>query len=294
MAITEVGPRDGLQNEKIIVPTADKLEFIKLLMDANINNIEATSFVSPKYIPQFSDANDIYPELPQKEGVRFFVLVPNMRGLQGALNAGAKNIVLFVAASETFNKNNINRITSEALIESEKVVKEAKKNGIFVRGCVVTAFYCPYEGKINTAAANNITKHYMDFGCDEIGFGDTVGRATPLDVGMLLEETLEFLPAKNIYMHFHDTYGCGLANVLKSLEYGISLFDASTGALGGCPYAPGATGNTATEDMLYMLHGMGIETGISLEGVLKARQFIEIVLNRSLPSHVGMAHKISR
>ncbi len=287
VVICEVGPRDGLQNEKKSVSTEDKLKFIEMLVEANIQRIEATSFVSPKWVPQLADSRELFPKLPQKTGTRFMALVPNMRGLEDAEKAGAKEIAVFVASSETFNKKNMNKGTTEALKDAEIVIKKAKKNNMFVRGYVVTAFYCPYEGKVKPSAALDVAKHYVDFGCDEVVFGDTNGRATPKDVEELLDDILKFVSVEKIGMHFHNTYGCGMANVLKSLEYGITLFDASCGGLGGCPYAPCAGGNVATEDVLYMLHGMGIETGISLEGVVKAKNFTEGILGYKLPSHLG-------
>lgn len=287
VTICEVGPRDGLQNEKKPVPTEDKLKFIEMLVEANLKRIEATSFVSPEWVPQLSDARELFPKLTQKSGARFMALVPNERGLEDAKKAGAKEIAVFVAASETFNKKNINKETSEALKDTERVVKKAKENNMFSRGYVVTSFYCPYEGKIKPSFAADAVKKYLDFGCDEIVFGDTNGRATPKDVEELLDEILKYVSLEKTGMHFHNTYGSAMANILKSLEYGVSMFDASCGGLGGCPYAPGAGGNVATEDVLFMLHGMGIETGVSIEGVVKAKNFIESVLGYTLPSHLG-------
>lgn len=287
VTIVEVGPRDGLQSEKKSVSTEDKLKFIGMLVEANLKRVEATSFVSPEWVPQLSDARELFPKLPQKSGVRYMALVPNARGLEDAKKAGAKEIAVFVTASETFNKKNVNKGTKEALQDAEVVVKKAKKNSIFVRGYVVTAFYCPYEGKVKPSSVADVAKKYLDFGCDEIMFGDTNGRATPKNVEELLDEVLKFISAEKFGMHFHNTYGSAMANILKSLEYGITLFDASCGGLGGCPYAPGAGGNVATEDVLYMLHGMGIETGVSIEGVVKAKNFIESVLGYTLPSHLG-------
>lgn len=287
VTVCEVGPRDGLQNEKKQVSTKDKLKFIELIIQANLKRIEATSFVSPKWVPQLADAKELYPRLPQKDDVRLSALVPNLRGLADAVAAGVNEISVGVAASETFNKNNINMGTGDAFKESQKVIAEAKKQKVFCRGYVITSFFCPYEGKMSPETAVEIAKRLFDFGCEEIGFGDTIGKATPMDVEALLDKVLPFFPKGKIVMHFHNTYGCGQANILKSLEYGIVMFDASTGGLGGCPYAPGAGGNVATEDVLYMLEGMGIRTGVSMEGVLKARTFIEGVLGHSLPSRLG-------
>lgn len=285
--ILEVGPRDGLQNEKKQVSTKDKLKFIELIIQANLKRIEATSFVSPKWVPQLADAKELYPKLPQKDDVRFSALVPNLRGLADAIAAGVNEISVGVAASETFNKKNMNKGTKKAFKESQNVIAKAKKQKVFCRGYVITSFFCPYEGKMSPETAVEIAKRLFDFGCEEIGFGDTIGKATPMDVEALLDRVLSFFPKEKIAMHFHNTCGCAQANILKSLEYGIVMFDASTGGLGGCPYAPGAGGNVATEDVLYMLEGMGIRTGVSMEGVLKARTFIEGVLGHSLPSRLG-------
>lgn len=282
--IVEVGPRDGLQNEKETVPTADKIQFVNLLSEAGFPVVEATSFVSPKWVPQLADASEVYTGLRKKAGVSYPVLVPNLKGLARALEAGVKDIAVFTAASDSFNKKNINKTFAESLEDIRLVVAEAREEGMKVRGYVSTCYVCPYEGKIAPKKVLPVVEELLKAGVDEVSIGDTVGAAVPTDVEGLFGLLLKKMPAKKLAVHFHDTRGTALANILKALELGVTTVDASAGGLGGCPYAPGAAGNVATEDVLYMLHGMGIETGVSLDKVVQASRFIGSVLKRPLPS----------
>lgn len=272
--IVEVGPRDGLQNEKEIIPTKDKIHFINLLSQSGLSVIEATSFVHPKWVPQLADAAEVYAGIEKKKGVRYPVLVPNLKGLERAIQTGVKEIAVFTAASESFNKKNINMTIEESLVVIREVVKTAKLSKLWVRGYVSTAFVCPYEGKIVPQKVVPVLEALATIGVDEISIGDTIGAAVPTDVENLLEPLLKKVSPEKLAVHFHDTQGTALANILKSLEMGISMVDSSAGGLGGCPYAPGAAGNVATESVLSTLHGMGIETGVDLAKVIEASRFI--------------------
>lgn len=278
--VVEVGPRDGLQNEPDPVATEHKLEFIRRLRQAGLQRIEVTSFVHPRWVPQLADAEEVVRGLPPGEG--FSVLVPNRRGLQRALAAGVREIAVFTAASETFNRKNTRRTLAESLEEIARVVEEAR--GLRVRGYISTAFVCPYEGEVPPRRVVPVARALLEMGIGEISLGDTLGAAAPTDVQRLLEAVLELAPARRWALHFHDTCGTALANVLRGLEMGVAVFDASAGGLGGCPYAPGASGNLATEDLVYMLDRMGIETGVDRAGVLQASRFMEKVLGRPLPA----------
>lgn len=288
--ITEVGPRDGLQNEKGNISTDEKVAFINALIDAGFERIEATSFVSPKWVPQMADAAEVYQKIKKKPGVKYIALVPNEKGMEAALQNKVNAIAVFTAASETFNKKNINRSIEESLQDIQGLVKQAQEEKIWVRGYISTAFGCPYEGKISPAAVVEVTKRLLEMKVDEISIGDTIGVANPKQVeevvGLLLKET----PAEKIALHFHDTRGTALANVLTGLQMGITKFDSSAGGLGGCPYAPGAAGNVATEDLVYMLQGMGIETGIDLEKLSQASLAVARALGRPLPGKYLQAH----
>ncbi len=279
--IVEVGPRDGLQNEKDIVPTDDKIRFINLLSDSGLRVVEATSFVSPTWVPQLADAAEVYANILKKPGVTYPVLVPNLKGLERAVLSGVKDIAVFTAASETFNKKNINMSVAESLEEIRQVASQAREHGMRVRGYVSTCYVCPYEGKVAPERAAVVIEDLLKIGVDEVSVGDTIGAAVPADVERLLEILLKSIPAGKLAVHFHDTRGNALANILKSLEFGIAAVDSSAGGLGGCPYAPGASGNVATEDVLATLHGLGIETGVSLEKVAEASRFISSVLKRT-------------
>jgi hydroxymethylglutaryl-CoA lyase len=281
--VVEVGARDGLQNEPTPVPTEAKVRFIEMLADAGLPVVEATAFVSSKWVPQLADAEQVMHALRRRAGVRYPVLVPNLKGLERALSAGAREIAVFTAASETFCQRNLNRSIEQSLQEFELVVREAKAAGCWVRGYVSTAFVCPYEGAIAPDAVAPVVERLLAMGVDEVSLGDTIGAAVPTQVARLTETLLPILPLERFAYHFHNTYGTALANVLTALQQGVYIFDSSAGGLGGCPFAPGASGNLATEDLLYMLHGMGIETGVDLAGVAAAARFILIHLQRETP-----------
>ncbi len=277
--VVEVGPRDGLQNEKEVVPTADKIQFIDLLSEAGLSVVEATSFVSPKWVPQLADASEVYAGLRKKAGVSYPVLVPNLKGLARALEAGVKDIAVFTAASDSFNKKNINKTFAESLEDIRLVVAEAREEGLGVRGYVSTCFVCPYEGKIAPEKVLPVVEALLKAGVDEVSIGDTIGSATPGDVENLLSLLLKSVPAGRLAVHFHDTKGTALDNIVKALELGIATVDASAGGLGGCPYAPGAPGNVSTEAVLKRLHGLGIDTGVDSEKVAAASRFIRRTLS---------------
>jgi hydroxymethylglutaryl-CoA lyase len=283
--ICEVGPRDGLQNEASPVATADKIRYIDLLSGSGERLIETTSFVSPKAIPQMADAAEVMAGIERRDDVTYLVLTPNLRGLSRAVEAGARAVAVFTAATESFTKRNINMTIEESLATFGEVVRAAKGDGLWVRGYVSTAFGCPYEGKVAPDAVVRVVGALTAMGCDEISIGDTIGVGTPNQVFEVVERVRTVAPLERIALHFHDTRGTALANIVAALEAGVAIFDASSGGLGGCPYAPGATGNVATEDVLYMLHGMGIETGIDLAAVRAASRFIAGALRRdALPS----------
>ena len=286
----EVGPRDGLQNEPDLVATADKVRYIDLLSDAGLSLIETTSFVSPRAIPQMADAAEVMSGIARKPGVTYLVLVPNTRGLERAKASGANAIAVFTAATESFTRRNINMTIAESLSIFAEVVRDAKSLGMWVRGYISTAFGCPYEGVTSVDAVVRVAQALLDLGCDEISVGDTIGVATPLQVARTVRRLAGSVPLERLALHFHDTRGTALANIVAALQEGASIFDASSGGLGGCPFAPGATGNVATEDVLYMLGGMGIETGVDLERVRAASRFIAGALRRErLPSRAFTA-----
>lgn len=281
--IVEVGPRDGLQNEKVIIPTAVKVEFITALGDAGLRVIEAGAFVSPKWVPQMADTAAVFAEIPKDPGVEYPVLVPNMKGLERAIEAGVQSIAVFTAASETFNRRNINMSIDESFENYAPVVARARAEGMRVRGYVSTAFGCPYEGDVPPEKVLEVAARLLDLGCYEVSVGDTIGVGTPVQVQGVIGMLLQVIPAKRLAMHFHDTRGTALANTLGALEMGIGIFDASVGGLGGCPYAPGASGNMATEDLVYMLDKMGIETGVDLGRLVAASSTIAPYLDHPLP-----------
>ncbi|TGK03204.1 hydroxymethylglutaryl-CoA lyase [Leptospira langatensis] len=291
MKITEVGPRDGLQNEKSEVPTRDKFEFIQKLIQAGLTHIEATSFVRKENIPQLGDANELSSLLDLKGKVQFSALTPNLKGYQAALAAGYKEVAVFTAASESFVKKNINRTIQESIEGFKEIFQEAKKDGIKVRGYVSTVIDCPYEGRIDPQKALEVSKILLDQGAYEISLGETIGTAVPAEVETLLNVILKEIPSDKLAGHFHDTYGMAISNVQKSYEMGIRSFDSSSGGLGGCPYAKGASGNLATEDLVYYFHKSGIETGIDLSKLLEASSFMESILQRKLASRSYIALK---
>ena len=284
--IVEVGPRDGLQNESIIVPTEKKAAFVRLLVAAGFQDIEVASFVHPKWVPQLADAQELIQQLDTSPRVRYSALVPNMKGLERAIESGIRRIAVFTAASETFNRKNINLGIQESIDGFKPVLDRALKEGISARGYVSTSFVCPYEGTIAKEKVAEVTRALLDLGVDEVSIGDTIGAATPKDVENTCGYLLTQFPAASLAMHFHDTYGMAVANVYQSLQMGLAIFDSSAGGLGGCPYAPGASGNIATEDLVYLLDRIGIETGVSLKLLRRASHFIAQELARDLPSRV--------
>lgn len=285
--IVEVGPRDGLQNEKSILSTEDKFKFISLLCDAGLRTIEVTSFVKAPAIPQMADAIELYTKVKNElgdQGVGFPCLVPNMKGYETAKNLGVKEIALFTATSDSFTKKNINATVDESFERMKEVADAAKRDGIMVRGYVSTAFGCPYEGTMDVKKLISVTKRLFDLGVYEVSVGDTIGVATPMQVRNYIRALKsEFLIGK-IAMHLHDTRGMAPTNIYVSLEEGITTFDSSAGGLGGCPYAKGATGNVATEDVWYLLHSQGLETGIDIKKLSEASQFILSKVNRQTES----------
>ncbi len=282
--IVEVGPRDGLQNESVFVPTEAKIRFIDLLTDAGLSVVEATSFVSPKAIPALADADQVFPAIAKRPGTRYPVLVPNVRGLERALAVGVREIALFTAASETFTKRNINMTIDESLAVFAAVMERARPEGLTVRGYVSTAFGCPYEGHVPPAKVVEVTQRLFALGVTEVSIGDTIGVATPNQITEIVPLLTRIAPVEALTLHLHDTRGTALANAYAGLRAGITCFDSAAGGLGGCPYAPGASGNLATEDLLYMLHGLGIETGVAIAKVAAASQFLASILGHDLPS----------
>jgi hydroxymethylglutaryl-CoA lyase len=278
--VVEVGPRDGLQNEKVQIPTEQKIQFIQMLADAGLPVVEATSFVSPRAIPQLSDAGAVMAGLTRLPTTAYPVLVPNLKGMERALAAGVRSIAVFTAASESFTRHNIHATIAESLENFRPVVALARQEGVAVRGYISTVFGCPYQGAVDPEQVLTIARDLLEMGIEELSLGDTIGVATPDQVVRVLDLLLTKgnIPVERLAVHFHDTRGTALANVLMALQMGISIVDSAAGGLGGCPYAPGAAGNLATEDLLYMLHGMGISTGVSLEKVVAATRFIAPLL----------------
>ncbi len=294
--IVEVGPRDGLQNEKVQIPTAQKIQFIQLLAEAGLPAVEATSFVSPRAIPQLSDADAVMTGLTRRPSTTYPVLVPNLKGMERALAAGVRSIAVFTAASESFTRHNINATIAESLANFCPVIALARQEAIPVRGYISTVFGCPYEGDVDPRKVLAVVESLLELGVDELSLGDTIGVATPnqiIDVLGLLLVNGE-IPLGRLAVHFHDTRGTALANVLAALQIGVHIIDSSAGGLGGCPYAPGAAGNLATEDLLYMLHGMGIQTGVDLAKVVAATHFIAPFLGHAPTSKYYQATMCSK
>jgi len=289
VTLFEMGARDGLQNEHALVSTGDKVRYVDLLSETGLCWIEATSFVSPKAIPQLADAAEVFTRIRKSPGVRYPVLVPNLKGYERARAAGADAIAVFTAASEQFTKRNINMTIDESLATFTGVVAAAKRDGCWVRGYVSTAFGSPFGDVVTPEMVVAVSVKLMAMGCDELSIGDTIGVGVPSQVERLVPMLAARIPLALIAMHFHDTRGTALANVYAALQLGIAKFDASAGGLGGCPYAPGATGNVGTEDVLYMLHQMGIETGVDLDKVRAASRFIAGVLDHALTSKAYQA-----
>ncbi|PJZ54268.1 hydroxymethylglutaryl-CoA lyase [Leptospira adleri] len=292
--ITEVGPRDGLQNEKTPVPTKDKFEYIQLLVKAGLKNIEATSFVKKESIPQLADATELSSLLDFKNGIQYSALTPNLKGYEAAKNAGYKEVAVFTAASESFTKKNINRTISESIEGFKEIFEQAKKDGIKVRGYVSTVIDCPYEGKVDPKKVLEVSKVLFELGAYEISLGETIGTGVPAEVERLLEILLKEIPANRLAGHFHDTYGMAIANVEKAFSMGIRSFDSSSGGLGGCPYAKGAAGNLATDDLVYFLEKSGVHTGIDPGLLWEASAFMEKAIARDLQSRTYLATKKKR
>ncbi|XP_051942463.1 hydroxymethylglutaryl-CoA lyase, mitochondrial [Hippocampus zosterae] len=287
--IVEVGPRDGLQNEKTIVPTETKIHLIDMLSESGLSVVEATSFVSPKWVPQMADQVEVLKGIYRKPGVSYPVLTPNLKGFQAAVKAGASEIAIFGAASEQFSKKNINCSVDESLRRFDEVVKAATEAGVPVRGYVSCVLGCPYEGKVRPEKVAHVAKRLYSMGCYEISLGDTIGVGTPGSMQEMLAVVSREVPVDALAVHCHDTYGQALANILVALQMGVSVVDSSVSGLGGCPYAQGASGNVATEDLVYMLHGLGIHTGVDLTKLMDAGAFICRSLNRKTSSKVAQA-----
>lgn len=292
--IVEVGPRDGLQNEAAPVSTADKVAFVDKLSDAGYAVIEVSAFVSPRWVPQMADAADVFASIRRRPGTRYTALVPNLAGLERAVAAKADEIAVFAAASESFSRRNINHTIDESLQSYRTVCAQALERGLPVRAYVSTAFGCPFEGPVDPAAVVKVAEALVGMGAYEVAVSDTIGIAHPGQVPALVAAVAARVPLDRIALHFHDTRGTALANVMAALDAGVTTFDASAGGLGGCPYAPGATGNLATEDLLYMLDGLGVETGVSLERVLAASRFIEDKIAHPLASRYARAVAATR
>ncbi len=292
--LIEVGPRDGLQNEPQTIPVAVKIALIDRLTQAGFPNIEAASFVSPKWVPQMATSSEVMAGIQRKQGVIYSALVPNMKGFDAALAAGVNEIVIFGAASEAFSQKNINCSIAESIERFREVVQAAKDNGLRLRGAVSCALGCPYQGEVTPQATADVVARLRDLGCDEIDIADTIGVGTPRQVQAAIEQTAKEFPIERLSGHFHDTYGQALANIYASLEMGISIFHSSVAGLGGCPYAKGATGNVSTEDVLYLLNGLGIETGVDLDAVVEAGQYISGFLGRAPVSRAGNAMAAKR
>jgi hydroxymethylglutaryl-CoA lyase len=289
VSIYEVSPRDGLQNERATVPLRSKVRLIDALAAAGVARIEITSFVSPKWIPQLADADEVGAHAKAPAGTVFSALCPNAKGLERARRAGMREIAVFVSASETHNKKNVNKTIAETFAAFEDTVRPALDAGMRVRGYVSTAWGCPYEGDVDPKRVVAVAKRLVDLGCYQVSLGDTIGVGTPRQTARIIAMMFAEMPRERVAMHMHDTRGVALANVLIGLEMGVRDFDASVGGMGGCPYAPGAAGNLATEDLVYMLHGMGIPTGIDLERLFEAGKVAESIVGRSLPGKVHQA-----
>ena len=287
--LVEVGPRDGLQNESGEVPTAARIELIDRLAEAGLKTIESGSFVSPKWVPRMADTAEVMAGIKRREGVCYPVLVPNMKGLEAALAAGVGEIAVFGAASESFSQKNINCSIGESLDRFRPVCETALANGIRVRGYISCVLGCPYEGAIDPSAVASVAGELLQMGCYEVSLGDTIGVGTPLAAQAMVERVAGTVPRDRLAIHFHDTYGQALANILACLERGIAVVDSSVAGLGGCPYASGATGNVASEDVLYMLDGMGIESGVDMGRLAAAGRFISEVLGRPTGSRAARA-----
>jgi hydroxymethylglutaryl-CoA lyase len=289
VSITEVALPDGLQNEAIMVPLADKRALLASIVATGLARIELSSFVSPRWIPQLADADRFVREAPREPGIQFSALVPNATGFERARAAGLTEIAVFLSASETHNRKNTNRSIESSLENFQEVIPPALAGGMKVRAYLSTVWGCPYEGDVSPERALEITSRLLDLGCYQVSLGDTIGIGTPRQTERILQLFLNKIRPSKLALHLHDTRGTALANVLIGLEMGIADYDASVGGLGGCPYAPGAAGNVATEDLVYMLHGMGIETGVNLEKLIESSKLAEKIVGRALPGKVHLA-----
>jgi hydroxymethylglutaryl-CoA lyase len=294
IVVYEVGPRDGLQNEAARIETADKVAFIDALSGAGLPAIEVSAFVSPTWVPQMADAGAVFGAIRRNPRTRYTALAPNVKGLERALAAGVADVAVFAAASESFSRRNINQSIEDSLVAYRDVASRAREAGCRVRAYLSTAFGCPFEGAVAIEQVVEVTRALKDMGAYEVSVSDTIGIAHPGQVRRVLDTLLKVLSPSDIALHFHDTRGTALANVLAALDFGITTFDSSAGGLGGCPYAPGASGNLATEDLLYMLHGLGYETGVSLEAVMNASLAIEARLGHALPSRYVTATRAAK
>jgi len=292
--LVEVGPRDGLQNEKTEISTAIKVELIDRLSNCGLPAVEATAFVSPKWVPQMADSAEVMARIARRPGTAYPVLVPNLKGFEAALAAGASEVAVFAAASESFAQKNTNCSIDESLERFEPVVKAARASGVAVRGYVSCVLGCPYEGEVAAQKVADVSERLYQMGCYEISLGDTIGVGTPGKTQAMLEAVAARVPVDRIAGHYHDTYGQAVANIYASLEMGVAVFDSSVAGLGGCPYAKGATGNVATEDVVYLLHGLGIETGVDLDALIDTGDFICSVLRRPSNSRVARAMQAKR
>ncbi|KAA3639307.1 MAG: hydroxymethylglutaryl-CoA lyase [Proteobacteria bacterium] len=291
--IVEVSPRDGLQNEQQIIAVKDKIQLINDLRAAGVKHIEVTGFVSPKWVPQLADASEVVKQLTDDESVSYSALTPNRKGFEAAIHAGIKEVAVFTAASETFNQKNINCGIDESFERFSPIFEQAKQHDIKVRGYVSCALGCPYEGDIDTEQVANVSEKLFAMGCYEISLGDTIGVGTPLKAQRMFSQVAKRIPTNSLAVHFHDTYGQALANILACIQEGARIIDASVAGIGGCPYAPGASGNVSTEDVVYMLHGMGINTGIDIDKLIVAGKNISQVLGRSGNSRAAKAYSSS-
>lgn len=294
VTVVEVGPRDGLQNEQADVSTADKVAFVDQLSAAGLPVIEVSAFVSPTWVPQMRDAADVFARIARRPGTRYSALVPNLAGLERAAAAGVDEVAIFAAASESFSRRNINRGIEQSLADYAEVCARAHALGLRVRGYLSTAFGCPFEGTIAPTVVADVAGRLLDMGVFEVAVSDTIGIAHPGQVPVVLDAVLARVPLDRIALHFHDTRGTALANVLVALSLGVATFDASAGGLGGCPYAPGAAGNLATDDLIYMLDGLGIDTGVSIDRLGDASRFIGERLDHPLPSRYAQAARATR
>ncbi|KAJ2518463.1 hypothetical protein H4217_003319 [Coemansia sp. RSA 1939] len=287
--IVEVGPRDGLQNEKTLIPTETKVRLINRLAESGLSVVEATSFVSPKWVPQMGDAKQVMADIDRRPGVSYPVLTPNVKGLEAAIAAGAEEIAIFGAASESFSQKNINCSIADSIGRFEQVADTAKRAGLRIRGYVSCVAGCPYEGRVDPEAVASVAKDLLDLGCYEISLGDTIGVGRPREIRKMIDAVAKHVPVSQLAIHCHDTYGQALANIYASLESGVRVVDSSVAGLGGCPYAKGATGNVATEDVVYMLEGNGFSTGTDLRKLIDIGQWISGELGRQTSSRVARA-----